>query len=225
MSQHKGPKGFKVLVVVCTVLLGLTSWVFIGKPFAPPVDPELSMPSSDPSPTPVQSPSPVAIAQACEGQQAFVPQRVVIKQLGISIPIESLPLRKDGTYPVPSYDQPGVDPKWSAARWNENALACAEQGVVRLDVHTYAVGGAVGNRLGQEAQAGNVIRVKGANGAKACYYTKRVKAWDVAEIPYDEITSPAGAPGLVLEFCWDEKSEWGQWNQRKYVIATSVSCK
>ena len=226
MSRHAAPRWGVIVasVVVLFAIAATAGWLYWSRPLAPRLDPEMASPTAtQPSPRP-STPSPTTVQQKpCLGHKPFVPTKLEVLQLGIDMPIATLPLREDGTYPVPLYDDPRFDPKWSAVRWSQNVLACAKSGVVRLVVHTYSVGGAAGNVLGHKAQPGDVIRV--ASGKhEACYGVRNVRTWDLDEVPYDTLTSPTGPAGLVIAFCWDKPSQWGQWLQRRYVIAEPQTC-
>ncbi len=239
MSKHaprnKGVLAFWVVILVVTVLFAAFGLRQYLQPQA--IDPQVSSPSAsptpsseDPDPSLAATPSPLQQKQACEGQQPFEPKLAVVPALKLRLPIANLPFTEDGLYPVPLFDGP-LDPRMSAARTPQNALACADgQGVVRLGAHTYREGGASGNLLGHNAQEGMTVRLYGENKADvACYEITPFEGeitptWLNGTVPVDRLTPVSGPGGVVFEFCWDKPSEWGEWNRHRYVRAVPVTC-
>lgn len=235
MSRHARPhRGvFALSVVVAILAVVLSGYIIWSSNQSVSPDATSTPPPSMPSTHKPKSPSPSpsrATKRVCEGQRPFVPLRVSVPSLKLDMPIDNLSLREDGRYPVPLFEG-SYDPRWSAARWDQNAKACAKnQGVVRLGLHTYSDGGASGNLLGNKVQAGSVVQLYGmSKQAKACYTVTPFEGdltptWYNADVPYDRLTPVTGKGGVVFEFCWDKPSEWGQWLQHRYVVAKPALC-
>ncbi|HRF28913.1 MAG TPA: hypothetical protein PL051_04760 [Candidatus Saccharibacteria bacterium] len=235
MSRHARPHWgvfeFWASVAVATILAaGFIIWSSYLTSEPDVARPPTSLPASDSTVVPIPTPSAVKHQRVCEGQQPFVPVRITVSGLKLDMPIDNLPLTQDGRYPVPQFNGT-FDPRWSAARWIDNALACAnDQGVVRLGLHTYSDGDASGNRLGRDVQVGAIVQLFGTKKhATACYEVTPFEGnlrptWYNEAVPYDRITPVTGRGGVVLEFCWDKPSEWGRWLQHRYVVAKPAPC-
>lgn len=193
--------------------------------------PTASMPSMTPDTTLSASAQPTATtleassmsSSRAKSVEAFVPTTLVAA--GKTVPVLSMPLATDETFPVPPFGVDAVNPKWSAAWWNGSAKPGSGQGVVHLDVHTYSLGGAMGNLLGKNAQVGDIIELQGADGESVRYRVSEIKTWKAADVPMDEMLRRSGPETLIVEFCWESLDHWGdgQWRLRRYDIAKRIS--
>lgn len=186
--------------------------------------PTVSKPSVRPKATmhPSEPKSAQPTTQTCARDiGAFVPAKLIVERLGVSVPVLAMPLNKDGTFPVPPFNG-SVDPKRSATWWNGSAKPGAGKGVVHMDVHTYTAGGALGNLFGRHAKVGDVIKIADSKGRiGACYKVADIPTWGVATIPNRDVSRTTGPIELALEFCWESPNRWGDhvWRLRRYLIA------
>ncbi len=198
-------------VVVAVLVIALLAW-WLSRDEDPPVVAPAPTPSATPTPTPAPEPDPCA-GQARKG---FVPTRlsipgVVRKAAVIGVPRDAagvvgvLPHSDNENF---AWDLGGVEPG-------------SPEGHVLLNTHTWPDGAAMGNRLLDDLDVGDELRLEGEGGAFACY-----RVSDRVEVPVEDgrpgWSAEDGPPQVVIVVCSGVRRGPGDWSHRTLWFADLV---
>lgn len=214
-----------VLAVVLLVLAGAMVWHQArGGVASTAVSTSAGRPASGvPSAAPL-APSSAAVPAGCTADPGpIVPVSMRIDRMKISTTVISLGLDANNAAAAPPKDEPST-----VAWYDKGPKPGSGKGKVVLSVHTYHVGGALGNTLYDPQRGlrkGDVIRLTDTRGTTVCYRYDHslkiaVKDYDPAStILYDD----SGRPTVAIVICWDYDASAADWDSRVIFYGTPVS--
>ena len=229
------------MVVAVIVVLSLSVW-WVTRPRETAVAPTPTPSTVAASPSPTQAtssapatsaaPKPITVSSApsafagCDAidEEGFVPTSFEMQNPPAQEPVLSLGRDADGNIAAPP-----PDAARTASWWNEGPRPGSDAGKVVLSIHTYRNGGALGNEMyaNGEAQleAGDLIRLKGADGRTACYeFVEAKKVWVEDYDPNSDVmVDYAGDPMLAIVICWDFDRSTEIWESRIFFYGKPVS--
>lgn len=184
--------------------------------------PKSVAPSATPTPT-SEAPDPTkgpAFPEGCEQQakRPFVPTMLTIDGVTENAPVLALQRDAQGVPGVPAlsaeakldfaWDEPGIKPG-------------SRKGNVLMNTHTWPDGTAMGNKLLDGLQEGDLMRV--ANDSEVlCYRVTEREEVSIENPPLDKVYDFDGKPQLVMIVCSGERIGPGQWTHRTLWFASPV---
>lgn len=174
-------------------------------PTTPPMSPAAASPSAS---------KPAVESCTNTDEEIKNPKKLTVERTGVDSPMITVGKDQDGN--------PGAPPKNAAnttAWYNGSPDVGSNRGNVILTIHTYHVGGALGNQLyegGKSLKEGDVIKISDGAGKQVCYqYTKNTKVWVKTYDPASGVFhNPEGPAQLAIMICWDYDKSRDDWDSR-----------
>lgn len=205
MELRRKAHGVVTAAAVVTIVLGLL-WS-LDRPA--PVD-EL--------PPPQETVAGSALSPTCDTRRPFHPVEAVITGYEARV----VPLPRDGD------NVPGVPPLTVAGKgvmaWDQppGVLPGSRRGNVLLNTHTWPDGSALGNRLLDRLDVGDVFELRGKRGQRLCYQvTERVEV--LAADGFARYYEDADRPQAALIVCSGERLGPDSWTHRTIWFAVPIS--
>lgn len=184
---------------------------------SPSASPTKASPSVTPSPVkPTVKPTPkTSVPAGCSATQQPIsnPKSFSIARLGVTS--RMLSLGYDGGAPA-APPLGSATAKTDVGWFNQGPKLGAAKGNAILTVHTYHVGGALGNRLQSSLKVGDQVQLTDATGVTLCYtYERSTKVWVSSYDPSSTVLfNPNGSPQAVIVICWDYDYSTRDWDSR-----------
>lgn len=196
------------VVTAATVVMIILGLLWLLEPPAP----------VDELPTPQETLAGPALSPHCDARRPFHPVEALITGFEARV----LPLPRDDN------DVPGVPPLTAAGKgvmaWDmpPGVLPGSRRGNVLLNTHTWPDGSALGNRLLERLDVGDVFELRGQRDERLCYQvTERVEV--LASNGFARYYKDIGRPQAALIVCSGERLGPDNWTHRTIWFAVPVS--
>lgn len=205
MELKRRAGGVVTAAAVVAIVLGLLWWLDRPAPLEELPPPQETVAGSALSPT-------------CDATRPFRPVEAVVADVTARV----VPLPRDGN------NVPGVPPLTVAGKgvvaWDQppGVLPGSRRGNVLLNTHTWPDGSALGNRLLERLDVGDVVELRGKRGQRLCYrVTERVEV--LAAKGFARYYEDTGKPQAALIVCSGERLGPDNWTHRTIWFASPVS--